>query len=703
MAKKAIYAPGELDRVRNKLGPLDPNEAKRMASLLGGEVGVEKSEDKAPQKPRPRVRHESVDMVVGGRGGRSGSSLEGTRPKRAVEVVSEGGEGEEPVKKNIARKLDPHDDPSVPVRPSYFERVKIDKFAGQMEFDIKSPGQVLYSIISVFGIVPDYVNPVFITKRMGEYYKRIELLVVSTRTLFPRNNAKRNQRLKKVSPFIFSILDTIRYWNIERITQDLARLQSHPRNVKTSDFSDILRSVYKPLFILEKLDTEVHIKGAFKVLYKILILENPTEEKGKFQDLIRTAINSYIIVKRDIYFFLYPLLMKILSDRFLPYERFFIERKNRYMAFLGVTEDDQILPIQMNADEKYGQENANEEIREETNAENEAEDESESETEEKKAQRMQANAELKALDRGLATLEALFPQAGWDKISSFPDMYPYFADILDLKKGYELIAPTDPLLVMAILMRILEELFFGLRYVSFGVVTGADGNPDRVGDVLGTIINNWQIYIDISFNKEYLPRLKEYVRILDSNAESRTSNYAKRILNDLHWAKRLYFLPYYKFESIFPPSIQKKEIDSLYPEIRKLRKYLTAVAAGIEQGNKQGGAEKRAPCDGIDNPWEPYVFQVPNPLSRRLDALLGDKKRNNATLVFFTLAVTTVLDYMINNDSSWAYGKHSSILFRSVDNEGVRPLTGVDTKIDADAIFKQVLKQRKEQAAGNQE
>jgi hypothetical protein len=388
--------------------------------------------------------------------------------------------------------------------------------------------------------------------------------------------------------------------------------------------------------------------------------------------------------------------MKILSDCFLPYERFFVERKNRYMAFLGVTENDQILPIQMNADEKLGQQNANEEVSEETGAEDGTEDENNPETAEKRAAQNAINAELKALDRGLNTLEALFPQAGWDKISTFPDMYPYFADILDLKKGYELIAPTDPILIMAILMRILEELFFGLRYVSFGMVIGSDGNPDRAGDVLGSIINNWQTYIDISLNKEYLPRLKEYVRILDSNAESRTSSYAKRILNDLHWAKRLYFLPYYKFESIFPPSIQKKEIDSLYPEIRKLRKYLTAVATGIEQGIKQGGAEKRVPCDGIDNPWEPYVFQVPNPLSRRLDALLGDKKKNNATLIFFTLAVATVLDYMINNENSWAYSNdNSSVLFRSVDNAGVRPLTGVDTKIDADEIFKQALKQRK--------
>jgi hypothetical protein len=166
---------------------------------------------------------------------------------------------------------------------------------------------------------------------------------------------------------------------------------------------------------------------------------------------------------------------------------------------------------------------------------------------------------------------------------------------------------------------------------------------------------------------------------------------------DLHWIKRLYFLPYYKFESLSPPPFQKKDITPIYPEIRKLRRYLTAVAAGIDQGSKAGGAEKRAPCDGIDNPWEPYVFQVPNPLSIRLDSLLAGKGKNNAALVFFTLAVTTVLDHMVNSEDSWAYSSRPGPLFRSVNGEGSQPLTGVDNRIDADALFKATLKQRQKQ------
>ena len=36
----AVYEPGELNRVRKKLGDMDLSEARRMAQILGGEVGT---------------------------------------------------------------------------------------------------------------------------------------------------------------------------------------------------------------------------------------------------------------------------------------------------------------------------------------------------------------------------------------------------------------------------------------------------------------------------------------------------------------------------------------------------------------------------------------------------------------------------------------------------------------------------------------
>ncbi|MDR0587343.1 MAG: hypothetical protein LBG26_08900 [Treponema sp.] len=705
---KAIYAPGELAKVRGKLGTLDEAEAKRMAQILGGEVGYERTTPQEDALHKKKVRHETVEVAVGGR-----------KPFRRVETAEMDGEDRgfagaakrKPVHRN---DNDPVDDPLVPVKASYWERVRMDKYMGQPEFEIKTSGQVLFSMLSFLTDPPDMVSPAFVNRRMNEYYKRIELLVTSVRSILPRNNLRRNERLKKASPFAFAILDTIRYWNIDQISGNLSKIQARPRNAKVQDFQDILRDIYRPLYILEKLDPETHIKGSFKLLYKILYLENPTEAKKKYQEFIRNALVSYGIIRRDIRYQLYPMLLKLLSNCWIAYDLFFTERKNRIRNFLQVTEKNRISPSMGSGDdtgeagaaedaggqtEEIGriEETGEEEIKTEDMFDESAMDEPL--TEEDRIKRHHDEIEKKAVDRSLSTMEVLFPKAGWERVRVYPDFYPYFSDVFHFKKGIELIAPTDPLQQIIILMRVLEELFFGLRYVIFGVIMGPDGSSERIDDLIGRIVNEWQKNIEASLEKEYLPRLDEYCRLLENTAESRTSNYAKRLLNELHWVKRLYFLPYYKFESIMPPPFQKNSITAIYPEVRQLRRYLTAVAAGIDQGNKRGGLEKHAPCDGIDNPWDAYIFQVPNPLSTRLDALLAPKKRNNASLVFFTLAVTVLLDHLLNDEDSWAYGQKAGFLFRSENGEGIRPLFGVETKIDSETIFRQALKKRQVAAA----
>ncbi|MDR2482717.1 MAG: hypothetical protein LBD08_03695, partial [Treponema sp.] len=653
MAKeKAVYAPGELDKVRGKLGPLNTDEAKRMMKVLGGEVGVERGETPPPPPPARKSSggRQPVETVMGGgKGGQRGSGSRGggrssRRPEKASNPLEE-------IEQEAAKKvLPPGDNPAVAIRLSYRERVKMDRYASQPKFEIKTSFQVLQSTLSIFKECPDYVNHIFISRRLNEYYRQIEQVVTATRYLFPRNNAQRNDQVKRASAFAFAVLDTIRYWNIERISAEMTRIQAHPRKVKTADLADILRAVYKPLFILEELDLEAHIKEAYKLLYKILYQESPTDMLNKYQEQIRSALSALSLIRRDVRFLLYPLVLKLLSDRWLPYELFFPERRNRLMAFLNVHPEDQISAAGVLKSSQIDIAAA-----QDKDAKDQTEDAGEKpDDEEKNAKQQAAEHERRAVDRGLHTLEALFPKAGWNRLDSFPDIYPYFLDVFNLKRDYSLIAPADPLLQVMVLLRILEELLYGLRYVSFGALPSADGTSEPISEFLNPMINNWHYYIEQSFEKEYLPRLSEYCRILESTSEARTSSYAKRILNELHWVKRLYFLPYYRFESNAPPTAQKKEATPLYTEVRTLRKCLTVVAAGIEQGTRQGGAEANAACSGIDNPWESYMFQVPNPVSRRLDCLLNAKQRTNASLVFFTLAVTTVVDFLVNNEGSWA-------------------------------------------------
>ena len=699
---KAIYAPGELGRVRDKLGVKDDNEAKRMAELLGGEVGTEIDNETGFSKggKKPAVSREFVEPVGGRR-----------KRGRSIDIMSddEDGSGRGKLKSNVPY---PGDDPSVPARLGYRERVKIDQYASQHAFEIKNGIQVLISIFSFFREPIDYVNSRFVIHRMNEYFNMIEKLVNPTRNIFPQINVKRNNQLKRASPFVYKILDLIRGWDIEQLARNISELQAHPRSVRVTDFAEVLREIYKPLFILEDLNME-NLKTAFKLVYKVLYIESPMDAKEKYQGVIRNIIVSLIEIRKNVHFGLYPLLMKLISDRFIPYERFFIERRRRFMAFLNTTEAEQfnaadleprqienidIETLQKNFKEEEAGAETNEATETSETADAEAapeggqEDPNDPKEPERKVKEEPEKAEQKALEHGRNALETLFPKANWDKLEEYPDLYPYFANVYIMRHGYELIAPTDPVHQVSVLMNILDDLFIGLRHVSFGSVIGSDGSHTDVNSELGEIINNWRGYIEDSFSKDYLPRLMEYCRMLENSQESRSSNYARKTMNELHWIKRLYFLPYYKFESMGPPPFPKQDIIPVYSLTRKIRKTLTAVAMGIEHGVRAGGAAAKAPCDGINNPWETYNFQVPNPVSKRLDILLNPERRINATLIFFTLSVVTVLDHIINNENSWAYGNRPGPLFRSVRNEGITPLFGVDEKLDADKIFRDSLR-----------
>ena len=699
-SKAGIYAPGELSRVREKLGVTDVDEAKRIAGLLGGEVGTEREIELDPSKIRKPFR----------RGENAGKEKKGKKATRRVDVTGTDDDGLPPgTSARFKAKLSgpfPGDDPTTTVSLSYRERIKIDQYAGQVIFEIKSSMQVLVSLFSFFKEPVDLVNPRFVTVRMNEYYAKIEKLVTSARNLFPKSNSKRNNQLKRTSIFVYKIVDTLRVWNIEKLAAGIAELQSHPRNIKVTDFTDVLKEILVPLFILDDLNTE-NLKSAFKLVYKILYIESPMEAKEKYQDVIRNIITSLSDIKRNVVFGIYPLLMKLISDRFIKFERFFIERRRRYMAFLNVTDSVQLYAadlspqqlegvdvetLQKNLKEAEDAPETNEPVNIESAEDKQEEDPKDPKVIERKAKEEAEKMEKKALEQGKNALETIFPKAKWDKLDEFPDLYPYFANVYSLRGGYELIAPTDPVQQVAILMNILDDLFIGLRYINFGTITGPDGHMIMVLDELGDIINNWRRYIEDSFSKDYLPRITEYCRMIENSEDARSSQYAKKTLNELHWIKRLYFLPYYKFESLGPPPFPKSDVIPIYSLIRKVRKILTAVAVGIEQGVRAGGAAAKAQCSGINNPWERYNYQIPNPVSKRLDILLTPDKRINATIVFFTLSTVTVLDNIINNENSWAYGTRPGPLFRSIKNEGLVPQFGVDDKLDADKIFRESLK-----------
>ncbi|MDR2795681.1 MAG: hypothetical protein LBB47_03090 [Spirochaetaceae bacterium] len=677
MAKKPVYEPGELDNVKKRLGPMDEKESRRMQKLLGGEVGEEK-------KASLNTGYTDRSGYQAGKKDDSTPPPYGSaspKPKRLVELApAAGSKLPGPAPPKFKR-------PSLPL---YRERVKMDICAGSSEFGIKTMAQVLVSRFSFFNAPRDRVSQWFVKYTLNEYYGQLEQLVTSTRLLFPRSNAELSRKLQSTSHKAFAILNVIRQWKIDVIAGEISRIQSHPRNVFVNDFETILREIYKPVYIMEKLDVEKDIRRAFGVLRDIIFLGNPSKENKKLSGRITEAVKSWQFVCLKLRNLLYPLLMKTISSYYQQYELFFIENSENYSLFLGLGESDKISPDSAwtnNAEAPESDIAPSDDSGTEHDAEagNDAMDDTGHSGRDRQKEPDAAGA--RAFERGIQILKTLFPQAPWDKIDKLPDFYPYFSDVFEIKKNGELIAPEDPVHLALILSQILEELLYGFRYIKFAGALNSNS--------LNEIVDDWHTAISESFEKKYLPRIYEYAHFFEYSAQKRNSTYAVNIASDLHWIRKYYFLPYYEYTPHTPPSFLKKDVVALYAAGSRLRRDLASCAAAIEEAQKKGGASSNVPVMGIENPWAAYNFQVENPLSKRLNILLGKNQKNNASLIFFALAVVTVLDSYLCGKNSVAYRTDTEILFRNAGTDKFKPVFWVEKQKDTFSLFKKSIEELK--------
>jgi hypothetical protein len=669
MTKKTIYDPGELDDVKKRLGHIDAGEAKRMQRILGGEIGEERSKSSVN-------KHRGLRRSVNAASENSYGGIQ--KPKRIIELapaVDDENHKSQNIPYNKFHRLE---------ELSYIERIKMDECCGSSEFNIKTALQFFVSRLFFFKTPLDRISPWFVKINLNEYYEKLESLVTSTRLIFPRNNTDLSKCVRAASKTAFKILDTLRQWKLDVIISEISKVQARPRNVFVRDFETMLLRIYAPIYILENLDFEKDIKAAFSLLYEIASKENFKEEK-MMKNKIAEALSSYSYVRNELRRLLYPLLMKTIASYYQDYELFFYENSESYKEFLGLSESDQIIPeITVNkTDDQTVKSSEPEGEGEYAEAVEDSLSDFDGEDSKDSTQKMAA-AEAKAIDRSMKILEALFPKAPWDKMDSFPDFYPYFADVLEIKKNGELIAPEDPVQIVLVLSQVLEEILYGFRHIDF-----RDSLSD--GDFLSSILDKWHDAIMSGFGKNYIPRIAEYAHFFEHSGQNRTSTYAVNIASDIHWIRRYYFLPNYETLPPTPPSFIKKDVIALYPIVHSLRKDLTACASAIEAANNTGGSAVGADVVGVGNPWEAYKFEVENPLSKRLNMLLGKNQRNNASLIFFTLAIVTVLDNYLCDKNSIAYKANNQILFRHAEQDLMKPVFWVEKQSDTFDIFKKSI------------
>jgi hypothetical protein len=290
-------------------------------------------------------------------------------------------------------------------------------------------------------------------------------------------------------------------------------------------------------------------------------------------------------------------------------------------------------------------------------------------------------AKKRAVHKGIETLIRLFPSSGLESIDSGEDLFPYFAGLLDLKKGSEIISPLDPAQFALVLSHIISELLLGFREIKFTFNIGED-------DYITPKIDEWQKVIDESFYTSYIPRISEYAHILEQGRESFKSQYAMNLLNDIHWVRRYFMLPYYDYKSGIGPSFRRKDIHAVCTAVHELRVILTELAEDIDDAIKKGSSTHANVCVRMKNAFDPYKFQVDNVLSKRMDSLLAKDQRTNVSLIFFTLACCSVLDDLLNNPGSAAYSADKNVVFRSLDNVGIEPVFWVEKRTDMHTTFK---------------
>jgi hypothetical protein len=387
---------------------------------------------------------------------------------------------------------------------------------------------------------------------------------------------------------------------------------------------------------------------------------------------------------------LYPLLMRMCSLEFCEYPDFFVREISRILWFLNLTQYDLLLPRKKNAgnDEKADQ-NAGDQspkpVREESLEKSGPQTDPIIEKQDEQLRQQQQ----RLIDMGLKFLDQLFPGAGWLKLSENPDVYPYFQPIFNVPEGFSLVAPENPVQKIVILLYILADLFRGCRSIQFQLDAETESALAVKGDTLEQAIEEWRLYLDLLFEKYYASDLRDLVDHLYTRTDFIHSALGKKLISNLLWQTKYFYLPHSTFITLAKPQYEFA-YRPLCLRVSFLQKAFSLLSSRIDQAAKLRGL-----VQGVKNPWEPYVFDVPDEVSRRLNALYRSQKKTllntNASLIKYVAITLSVLDWLINDPASLAYQDQTIQIYRT--GGGSAPVFPPPVREDQMELFQQRMEQ----------
>ncbi|MBR1614602.1 MAG: hypothetical protein IJ673_03885 [Treponema sp.] len=647
MAKiEQSWEPGTLDKTRKNLGVLSEEEAKKMMKVLGGEVLQEKS---APIDYKSLPQNKIYAKKAVGKSANAGSAAS------AQQIATASA-------KPKVKKL-----PDINAK----ERQLFDKLMMDSEYKIKT-SYGIFNFVLKFTKSNEKLRRGFVEFDLEKDLEHLNEFIMAVKSIIQIAPASYKERIMLDEDERFVFIRLVGGWTLKDLRYYLNAIKAHPDNATVLTMSDFIKATYRMLLKIYYLG-ENRIPAIFKDIYNELV-KYPKIDKRKVTAMTKSGIAEWFYVYKKVVKGLYPILMRLCCKHCEEFHDFFIVRTADILGFLEMTKYDLMLP--------------NHKAKKQEEKKEEKKEEAEQKQEEKKEEAPQVSPYVKS---GLKLLEQLFPQAGFSKLETHPDMYPYFQPLYQFREGLNLLSPENPLQVTIILLRITEDFLQGCRTADL-TFPDEDENDDM--DKISTILNEWALYREVLFERNYASVIKEFSNNEFSNpGDFRKSQYGLKLITDMLWETKYYFLPYFNFQQVI---LDKPKNDNPYRQLcvraTILRKYLQSTVRKIAAAEKQKGI-----VEGVGNPWAKYKYGIQTPVSKRLNVILGAKKpegesrATNANLLKYTLCVIAVLEWWLNDKASPAYSYGDSKLYRVSEADGA-PEFSVPLMQNQNDLFMESLK-----------
>ncbi|HZK19371.1 MAG TPA: hypothetical protein VFC68_01460 [Treponemataceae bacterium] len=652
-----FFEPGELDKTRQRLGNIDPEEAKKMVTVLGGEIGIE--------KPMP-IDRQKVRSVA--------SKYRTPKPTRRKHTPTT-------TNRQSAAKTQPETDTpqekqkkgsSIPKWDSK-NRIRLTKLMFSDEHRIKQAPSILGKLIVLTPLgANDKIMPEYITHTLKKHIAHIDRFIYAIKKL--TETPAILGRIAEKTTWHDEVLYLISEWDTYTIKQDYLVLKTKAANAEIKDTIPIVKNLYKT-FIRLYFISESEMTHLIKKAYTEISAQKPKQKEGLLK-IAKIAAAEWLYIYEHVLKGMYPLLNRMTSNSFQPYPEYFTKNISDILGYLDITKYDLLFPS--NRIKNQGSQSLEENKKEQA---------------EKERAKAEKQIAVTNVTKSIAVLERLFPGAGWNDLNRMPDMYPYFHPLFQFKEGANLIPPSNPLQITLVLLRIIELLFQSCRYINFTVAGDDDFVTEK--DSLQDIFSTWSLYREAIIERQLIPELKEIVDQLHTQPDYISSIYGKRRVSGWLWQEKYYFLPHLSFELIFVEKTNKTES---YVPLSGRVAYLKKVFSLIVQRADEATLTYTDPYQsgknlGADNLWKNFEFEIPNILSTRLEILLGGKKSKHLTnlnLIKYTLCVINVLDWWINSEESPAYKAPISTIYR-IDESGY-PIFSVPLLSNQNKLFIQSIK-----------